>query len=74
MRIKHALGGAVIGAAVLCSNAQANTVTIDFTHPGTSSTEIGSGYGNTLDFGNMTATAWATTGDPHASNYLLNTA
>ncbi len=63
---------AVLLAAV--SNVQASTV-YDFRSNGTSYTEVnGSGYGNGLDFGNMTATAWATTGVPTNNNSLIDSA
>ncbi len=52
------LAGCMLGASL---SAQA-AVTYDFTSGGTSSTEIGSGFGNALDFGDMTVTAWGTTG------------
>jgi hypothetical protein len=48
------------------SNVQAST-TIDFTIPGSPATMVGSGYGNALDFGGLTVTAWATTGQPNSN-------
>lgn len=64
----------VISAVLVAAttNIQAATITYDFTSGGTNYTEInGTGYGNGLDFGDMTATAWATTGVPDGSNYLI---
>jgi len=55
-------------------NSQASTI-YDFTNGGTSYTQVnGSGFGNGLDFGDMTATAWATTGVPTGSNSLIDQA
>ena len=48
------------------SNVQAST-TIDFTIPGSPAAMIGSGFGNALDFGGLTVTAWATTGSPNSN-------
>lgn len=59
--------------AGVLSSAHAST-TYDFTSGGTPYTATGSGYGNALDFGDMTATGWGTTGVPHNANSLLNTA
>lgn len=65
----------ITSAVLLTAATHAQAAVYDFTNPGTSSTEIGSGFGNALDFGDMTATAWATTGDPvGANNSLLNNA
>jgi len=66
---------AVFTLALLLSALSSHASTIyDFTSPGTSSTEIGSGYGNALDFTGMTATSWATTGVPTGIGYNLNSA
>ncbi len=62
------LAGCMLGASL---SAQA-AVTYDFTSGGTTSTEIGSGFGNALDFGDMTVTAWGTTGVPTNANSLLD--
>lgn len=53
--------------------AHAST-TYDFTSGGTPYVDSGGGYGNTLDFGGMTATAWATTGIPIGNNSLIDVA
>jgi hypothetical protein len=64
----------ITAALLLSATANHASTTYDFTNPGTSSTEIGSGFGNALDFGNMVATSWATTGDPDGANSLINSA
>lgn len=55
------------------SSAHASTL-YDFTSGGTPYTPVGTSYGNALDFGDMTATGWGTTGVPHNYNSLLDTA
>lgn len=74
MESKHK---ALVLSALLLSaaaNVQAST-TYDFRSGGTSYTQVnGSGYGNGLDFGDMTASAWATTGVPTSSNSLIDEA
>lgn len=57
----HLITGAAILLASASSIIQAST-THDFTSGGTPYTTIGAGFGNALDFGDMTATAWGATG------------
>jgi len=62
-----------ITLALLLSAASSHASTVyDFTNPGTTSTQIGSGFGNALDFGNLAVTAWGTTGVPTDYNSLLD--
>lgn len=71
MHIKTYAG--IFAAAMLAMATNIQATTYDFTNPGTSSTQIGSGFGNALDFGDLTVTAWGTTGAPvGANNSLLN--
>jgi hypothetical protein len=57
---------------LLAASSHASTI-FDFTNPGgTPSTQIGSGFGNALDFGDLTVTAWGTTGVPTDANSLLD--
>ncbi len=71
---KRAIATCFASALLLAaaSSAQAITTTYDFRNGGTSYTEVnGPGFGNGLDFGAMTATAWATTGSPTGANNSL---
>lgn len=54
--------------------SHAATTTYDFTGSGPAPLETGSGYGNTLDYGDFQVTAWATTGVPINSNSLIDDA
>lgn len=63
----------LIALTLLLSAANSHASTVyDFTSPGTTSTEIGSGFGNALDFGNLTVTSWGTTGVPSNVNSNLD--
>ena len=64
----------ITSAVLLTAATNIQATTYDFTNPGTNSTENGSGFGNALDFGDMTATAWATTGVSGGTGYDLNNA
>ena len=57
---------------LFAASSHASTV-YDFTNPGgTPSTQIGSGFGNALDFGGLTVNAWGTTGVPTNANSKLD--
>ena len=71
MFIKNALITSTILLAVATS-AQATTTTYDFTIPGSPSTEVGSGFGNALDFGDFTINSWASTNNPYLESAQID--
>ncbi|WP_297527963.1 hypothetical protein [Thiohalobacter sp.] len=62
----------VAPALTVAASAATATTTYDFTSNGPTPTAIGSGFGNALDYGDLTVTAWGTTGVPQNANSLID--
>jgi len=75
---RNVLKQAIVGttsALLLTAAAYSHAAIYDFTSGGSSFTEVnGPGFGNGLDYGDMTASAWATTGVPTNNNSLIDEA